>query len=152
MQQMEISSKSLGELIQGAARRLGGVLELETARLPVQAPMAEVLSRLLDEPGQSQIALARLIAMDASTMGRAVDRLIAQGYIERRRSIRDRRAWSLFLTEEGRVLAERIKRIESRIEGEVATEMGQSDLTAVKALLSRFLNVSDDLFPSGRVG
>lgn len=150
--QIAIEEHTLGELIREAARVLDMVIASETTPLPIPAPMSEVLYRLLKNPGQSQVSLARQVAMDASTMGRAVDRLIAQGFLTRQRSAEDKRAWSLHLTDAGGELAGRVTRIFDRIEGEVAGELGRADYERVRALLVRFLEVSETLYRDERQG
>lgn len=143
------AERTLGEMIQESSRMLSAVFEMETSPIPVPMPMLEVLFQLLVRPGQSQVSLARYVSMDASTMGRAVDRMISQELVERRRSDQDRRAWALFLTPEGEAVAERVQRIFQRIEGEVAGEMGKSDFEMIKWLLSRFLAASNELYQDG---
>jgi DNA-binding MarR family transcriptional regulator len=58
---------------------------------------------LIDEnPGVAQIELAAQLAIDKATIVGLIRRLQRQGWIERRRSVADRRRQDLFLTTQGR--------------------------------------------------
>ncbi len=56
---------------------------------------------LLQRNGQSQEELSRFFHVDKATVGRAIRKLLDEGYVERRRNPKDRRAYQVFLTEKG---------------------------------------------------
>ena len=56
---------------------------------------------LLQRNGQSQEELSRYFHVDKATVGRAVRKLMEEGYVERRRNPKDRRAYQVFLTKKG---------------------------------------------------
>ena len=56
---------------------------------------------LLHRNGQSQEELSRFFHVNKATVGRAVRKLMEEGYVERRRNPEDRRAYQVFLTEKG---------------------------------------------------
>lgn len=64
-------------------------------------------------PGASQRELVELTGIDKSTMKEMAGRLIAKGWISRKRDRNDSRAWSMRITPSGhRLLAERLPLVE----------------------------------------
>ena len=61
-----------------------------------------VLTCLHQEPGRTQQDIVGQLASDKRTIGKILDLLESKGLIERRQHPDDGRAWSLFLTREGR--------------------------------------------------
>lgn len=57
-----------------------------------------LLMRLEERPGRCQADLAEMLEVEPITVARLVDRLAAQGWVERRDSPQDRRRWMLYLT------------------------------------------------------
>ena len=55
--------------------------------------------------------LCRVIPVDAAAISRQVDRLVAKGFVQRRRSTRDRRNVRITLTADGRELVPRLAHI-----------------------------------------
>jgi DNA-binding MarR family transcriptional regulator len=58
--------------------------------------------------GISQIELCQLMEIKPSTMARLIDRLEANGFVEREKNSKDRRTIKLELTEEGKKMREKI--------------------------------------------
>ncbi|KRM78731.1 hypothetical protein FC84_GL000358 [Lapidilactobacillus dextrinicus DSM 20335] len=57
-----------------------------------------------DHPGATQDELTRTMFLDHSTITRAVSKLIALGYLERRPDEKDKRVGHLYLTKQGEAL------------------------------------------------
>jgi DNA-binding MarR family transcriptional regulator len=55
------------------------------------------------------VALARDLGVDAATMTRATDKLVARGWVERQRSCTDRRLVELHITPQGQHIAQQLK-------------------------------------------
>jgi DNA-binding MarR family transcriptional regulator len=91
-----------------------------------------VLSRLQRQEGATQAELAEILEMQPISLGRLVDRLCAQGYVERRAHARDRRVNLLHLTASGRDLLERLAPLGREIAGEILD--GISDAEALELL------------------
>lgn len=53
-------------------------------------------------PGATVAELANAIAVDRNTLAPMLERMIERGILERRRSVDDRRAWSIFVTDAGK--------------------------------------------------
>lgn len=60
-----------------------------------------LLVKIKHNEGISQTGLAKAVGVERSTLGETIDRFEKRGLVERRRHAVDRRAYALFLTEEG---------------------------------------------------
>ncbi len=91
----------MGSLLHHLARRFE--TETSAALCDVDMPLREfsTLIRISVDPGQCQKTCAARLGFDVSTFGRMVDRMVAQGLIERRDTPGDRRSKALFLCPKG---------------------------------------------------
>ena len=64
------------------------------------------LFKLLKQDGCTPIAMARDLSVDPAALTRSLNRLEAKGLLRRERSTQDRRVVHLWLTDEGRAVAE----------------------------------------------
>ncbi|MCM0676893.1 MarR family winged helix-turn-helix transcriptional regulator [Micromonospora phytophila] len=90
-----------GLLLQMAHRRSRDRLEAALARLGIDVRSFGVLQFLLPG-GLSQRQLTDLLGVDKSTLVRVIDRLEEQQLARRTRDPRDRRAFSVTITDQGR--------------------------------------------------
>lgn len=97
----------LGFLISDAARLQRTVFDRRMRSLGITRPQWLVMTRLHRKPGLSQSELAELLEVEKATAGRLIDRLEANGWVERRPDPADRRVNRIYMTAEG----ERIDRI-----------------------------------------
>lgn len=90
-----------------------------------EAPSA--ISALGHQPGLSNDALSRLLNLTHTGTVRLIDRLVADGLVERRPSARDKRGVALHLTEAGettraQILEDRAERLEPLVSALTARE------------------------------
>jgi DNA-binding MarR family transcriptional regulator len=85
--------------------------EQHAASLGLTLPQCRTLVRLAENEGVSQIKLAELTDLEPMTLVRILDRMEAEGWLERRSDPRDRRVRCLYLTGKGKPLLEDIKRL-----------------------------------------
>ena len=102
----------------------------------------QVLSRLERSEGLKQAELAEMLDLQPITLTRLVDRLCANGLVERRADPDDRRAKRLFLTEEARPLMDRLAVFGEEIMGEVLAGI---DAGEVKLLLGKLGRAKENL-------
>jgi len=81
----------------------------------------QVVYLLYQHDGQTQTELAETLTMAKPPLGRVVDRLEADGWVERREDSKDRRAKRVFLTEKVTPLIGPLERIVDEI-GDVTTK------------------------------
>lgn len=90
----------------------------------------------------SQTRLAELAEVDAMTMVRINDRMEADGLIERRPDLADRRARNLFLTLEARPILNRIWLLGDEIHTEVFNGIGNAERDVFMKVLQ---NIRDNV-------
>ncbi len=90
--------RHIGFLISDAARLLRTVFDRRMRKLGLTRSQWLVLRRLNRCPGASQSELADMLEIEKASAGRLIDRLEANGWVERRPDAEDRRVNRLFLT------------------------------------------------------
>jgi DNA-binding MarR family transcriptional regulator len=102
-----------------------------------------VLARLEREPGITQSRLAMLTDVEPITIGRLVDRLEANGLIERQPDPDDRRVWRLRLTPRSAVALKQIAAFRRELHEEMGHGLDAADLgILVKCLQRMRLNLT----------
>jgi DNA-binding MarR family transcriptional regulator len=91
--------------------------------------------------GLSQTALAQALGTDRSSMVAMIDRLEAEGYVERRRAPGDRRSHAIHPTHAGTALLEKIRPLIRAHEAEIAKGLGAGERAALLRLLRRISGV-----------
>jgi MarR family transcriptional regulator, transcriptional regulator for hemolysin len=102
-----------------------------------------VLAILDRHEGLNQVALADELDITPITVARLIDRLEAEGWVERRPDPDDRRAHLVFLRREGRQVLERLRPLAQRFLEEIFVDLAPTardqlidSLTIVRAALS----------------
>lgn len=136
---------SLEGLIGFRLRRLQGLFvthwgrwyrDLDISVTPVQGG---ILMLIEENAGLTQIALARLLKVEAPTLLQTLSPLVEAGFVSRERSLSDGRAFALHLTDKGREIAGTIAR-ESRLqEDALLSGLSPKDRAALLALLEKAL-------------
>jgi len=102
-----------------------------------------VLARLEREPGITQSRLAMLTDVEPITIGQLVDRLEANGLIERHPDPQDRRIWRLRLTPKSTTVLKQIAAFRHELHDEMAGGLATADLnTLVKCLQRMRVNLT----------
>nr|WP_321496842.1 MarR family winged helix-turn-helix transcriptional regulator [uncultured Methanolobus sp.] len=73
--------------------------------------------RLLHHDGVSQESLANMLRYDRATITRSVNKLEDQGYVVRKRDPNDKRAYCVYLTEEGQKMGPVLMKISADLNG-----------------------------------
>lgn len=87
--------------------------------------------------GISQKALAGLLGLDASSLVRLIDILVARGLVERRTDAADRRNRLIYLTDAGRAALADIRRVLAEREAEMLVDVGDDELTMMLDVFAR---------------
>lgn len=93
--------------------------------------------------------LARECLLDAGAMTRLLDRLEAKGLCRRVRSVADRRVVNIELTDEGRVAAQQVPEILSRVQNEHLAGFSEAEWEQLKSYLRRILDNAQALTARG---
>jgi len=93
-----------------------------------------VLHHAVEEPDLSQSHLASRLVIEAPTLVRHLDRLEADGLLERRRDERDRRVVRVRVTVEGREAETRLRAIADVMNAELRAVLGDDQRIVERAL------------------
>src|SRR3954467_13491234 len=121
-------------LINDVARLLRTYADQRARQFGMTRAQWAVLARLEHHEGLKQTELAEMLDLQPITLTRLVDRLCANGLIERRPDPNDRRAKRLFLTDEARPLMDRLAVFGEELMAEVLAGIDDGE---VKLLLSK---------------
>lgn len=117
----------IGFLISDAARLMRTVFDRRMRRLGLTRSQWQVLRRLNRCPGASQSELADMLEIEKASAGRLIDRLEANGWVDRRPDADDRRVNRLYLT----AAAVRVNRLIQPI-AEATVDEALADLTGAE--------------------
>jgi MarR family transcriptional regulator for hemolysin len=135
--QTEARLRNCGFLLKEVSRRYVLRFEERARELALTLPQCKVLVRLEKNEGVSQVRLAELAEVDAMTMVRILDRMEADGLLERRPDPADRRARSLYLTPKAKPLLEEIWQLSEATRAEMFAGFGRSERDTFVSALER---------------
>jgi len=118
----------IGVVISDVARLIRTAFDRRVRELGITRAQWLLLTRLHRNPGVSQSDLADLMEVERASAGRMIDRMEANGWVERRAQNGDRRIKRVYLTEEAERVHRRIWRV-----AEETVEDALSDLSATEA-------------------
>jgi DNA-binding MarR family transcriptional regulator len=95
---------SIGFLLAKAYQRGWATLREEIEQYDLTPPQFALLAFLWQQDGLTQVELSEKGQIDRSTIGGLIDRLERVGLLERRQHPQDRRAYLIYLTEQGKAL------------------------------------------------
>lgn len=105
-----------------------------------QWAMIAVVSRY---PGSTQRTIAEYLEMSEASAGRLIDRLCAEGLLERRDRVDDRRARAVYLTDEARPLLDQLGEIANESEERMFHGFSDAEVEQLRDYMNRIYdNVS----------
>ena len=134
---MPNTEEYIGVVISDVARLLRTEFDRRVRRLGITRGQWLVLTRLQRRPGASPSGLAEMMEVEKATAGRMIDRLVANGWVERRAQPGDRRVKRVYLTPEAERVHKRIWRVaEDTVEAALA-DLSARESKQLFALLQR---------------
>src|SRR5262245_62789850 len=127
---MPNTEEYVGVVISDVARLLRTEFDRRVRRLGITRAQWLVLTRLHRRPGASLSELAEMMEVEKATAGRMIDRLVANGWVERRTARDDRRVKRVYLTADAERAHKRIWRV-----AEQTVEAALADLSARESKL-----------------
>ncbi len=134
---MDTRLRNFGFLLKDVSRRYVLRFEQRAREFSLTLPQCKVLARLENNEGVSQARLAELTEIEPMTMVRLLDRMEAEGLLERRADPADRRARSLYLTSRAKPLLEQIWQLSELTRAEVFAGIGRAERELLISLLER---------------
>jgi MarR family transcriptional regulator for hemolysin len=129
--------QNFGFLLKDVSRLYTRRFEDRAHALALTLPQCKALAYLAKNEGVSQKRLAELIDVDPMSLVRILDRMQADGWVERRSDPEDRRARSLCLTEKAKPLVQEIWRLAAETRAETLHGLAEEEREALMSLLER---------------
>jgi len=130
--------KNFGFILKDVSRLFSKRFEERAAAgLAMTLPQCKALAVLSKNEGISQKRLSELSDIEPMTLVRILDRMEAEGYIERRADPTDRRARTLFVTAQAGPLLERIWAVGGQTRNEVLAGLSADERNTLVGLLER---------------
>lgn len=134
---MEYSlDQSVGFLMGLTHRKATVVLANRFKPYDITTEQFSVLFNIGRGEGVNQKELAARVCKDQPTTARIIDLLEKKGMVERRTSKQDRRAYLLYLTEDGRALLDQLIPIEKGMNDILAADIPEEQMETFKHVLS----------------
>lgn len=131
--------KSCGFLMQDVARlmRRNFNRRVEEEKLGLTQAQWQALAHISRNQGMRQATLADILEAQPITIARLIDRMAANGWVERRPDPTDRRAVGLYLTEKVYPIIAAMSALGVRTRGEAMSGFTQADKDMLVDLLTR---------------
>jgi DNA-binding MarR family transcriptional regulator len=112
---MTALDRSVGFLLNRAARSMKRTLEARLATYGITASQYVLLAILANKDGLSQTQLGNRLSFDNPTVTGVIDRMERDGLVERRRTSSDRRVINIFLTRKAREILSELQEIADEV-------------------------------------
>jgi|KBSMisStandDraft_5_1062788.scaffolds.fasta_scaffold435115_2 MarR family transcriptional regulator, transcriptional regulator for hemolysin len=134
---MPNTDQYIGVVISDVARLLRTEFDRRVRRLGITRAQWLVLTRLHRRPGASHSELAEMMEVEKATAGRMIDRLVANGWVERRTQADDRRVKRVYLTREAERVHKRIWRVAEDTVNAALADLTSPESRQLMSLLQR---------------
>lgn len=145
-------NRQLGFLLKDTSRRYTRRFEERAQALSLTLPQCRALLHLENNEGVSQKRLSELTELDPMTLVRILDRMEADGWVQRRFDPADRRAHTLWLTAKSRPVLEHIARLIAETRAETLHGLSNEERSTLTGLLERVHANLSSLPPLARPG
>lgn len=119
------------------ARQMRRAFDQDVGAMGVTRSQWTLIIVVSRHPGATQRYIAEALEMTEAAAGRLIDRLCAEGLLERRPKPDDRRAHCVYLTDRAEPLLERLSEFGQRNEARAFAGFSDSELARLAGLLQR---------------
>ncbi|NEU27533.1 winged helix-turn-helix transcriptional regulator [Paenibacillus polymyxa] len=127
------------------ARALDSISNIEFKEYDLTKGQYLYLVRICENPGIIQEKLAEMIKVDRTTASRAINKLIINGFIEKKEDQHNKKINKLFPTEKGNNVYPFIKREHDHSDNVALAGFSESEINTIFNLLQRVRkNISDE--------
>jgi MarR family transcriptional regulator, transcriptional regulator for hemolysin len=130
-------SRQLGFLLKDTSRRYTRRFEERAQALSLTLPQCRALLHLENNEGVSQKRLSELTEVDPMTLVRILDRMEADGWVQRRFDPADRRAHTLWLTPKSKPVLEHVAHLIAETRAETLHGLSNEERGKLIELLER---------------
>lgn len=125
-----------GFLLTDIGRLIHKAFEQRAEALGYTRVQWRILALLAKSPGMMQAALAEQMKVEPITLSRHLDRMEADGVLERRGDPRDRRIKRLFLLPKADIQLEELRKMRNEIVEAIFTEVPEQDVESIRKVLT----------------
>ena len=128
-----------GHLIRRAQQIAVAIFMEETLAFDVTPVQFAILNALMDAPGEDQITLSKNVAFDPATFGSVVGRLEAKAWVTRSADPNDKRRKLLWVTQEGKTVALKMKKAVDKAQARLVSPLDQSEQQLLIQLIGKLV-------------
>ncbi len=132
--------ESLGRYITSTAKYINYYINTEANRLNLNIHQMQLLLILYENAGINQEELTEIYKSDKITISKRLDKLVQEGYIEKKKNENDKRVKNLYVTEKGYNIREEICDILKNVTKTLAKDFSKEEDLVIRDLLKRMLN------------
>jgi len=133
---MTALDRSVGFLLNRAARSMKRTLEARLATYGITASQYVLLAILAKKDGLSQTQLGNRLSFDNPTVTGVIDRMERDGLVERRRTSSDRRVINIFLSDKARAILSEIQEIAEEVNDRALEEYSAEEKSDLISMLN----------------
>ncbi len=126
---------SIGFLLSKAYQHAWAILKEEIEAYDLTPPQFALLCFLWQQDGLTQAELSEKGQIDRSTLGGLIDRLERSGLLERRQHPQDRRAYRIYLTEQGTAMENTLSACAERSLKRITSGLNENELKELRRML-----------------
>ena len=129
--------RAIGLKVSVLARLLRNRFDRQVSNLNVTRSQWTMIVVVARNPGATQRVIAEALEMSEASAGRLIDRLCADGLLERQERYDDRRARAVYLTKAAEPLLDKLGELAREGEQSVFRGFSEDELDALKGYLDR---------------
>jgi MarR family transcriptional regulator for hemolysin len=137
---MQSADDSLGILVSRSARTLDRALDLALSAAGGSLATWLVLQALGTAEHATQAEVARTVGVRQPTLTHHLDSLERSGFVTRHRDAGDRRAQRVLLTDEGRRLFVRLRRVAAAFDGRLRAGLSDDEVDVLERRLRQLVD------------
>lgn len=140
MKENDLTAESIsvcGQYISYLYRRSGADLAAELKTVGLSVAQSIVLMGIFRYEGNNQKAIAGVLAMETSVISRVLRELERQGCVCKQRDEENRRNYNLYLTPQGKALAEKSREIQEEYWRQLSGGLSEEEVAALGKLLKK---------------
>ena len=137
---MQSADDSLGILVSRSARSLDRALDQALSAAGGSLATWLVLQALGTAEHATQAEVARTVGVRQPTLTHHLDSLERSGFVTRHRDAGDRRAQRVLLTDEGRRLFVRLRRVAAAFDGQLRAGLSDDEVDGLARLLRQLVD------------
>jgi MarR family transcriptional regulator for hemolysin len=119
------------------ARLIRNQFDREVSALNITRSQWSMIAVVAGRPGATQRVIADILEMSEASAGRLIDRLCAEGILQRQEKVDDRRARAIYLTKEAEPLLAKLGQIGRESERRVFKGMTAEELESLLSALDK---------------